>query len=248
MARHRKREEWTLLFKEINVPSTRGMFISEIEHTILSGELRPGDRLPTEREIAEQMNVPRSVVNAGLADLERKGFVEIVPRRGTMVTDYMRFGNLETLTAIRDFNGGYFDRRTFESIMDFRMLCEPHCASLAALNRRDENLCEMEEMCRKCETAETLREAVHYRYNFEKAVYYATNNSIYPLIYNSFEAVSQSFAETIFQAMGADRASLGMRELLEAIRAQDPERAAEIKAATDKTIIAVLRDNYVFKE
>ena len=237
-----------MLFKEINVPSTKGVFISEIENTILSGELKAGDKLPTEREIAGQMNVPRSVVNAGLSDLERKGFVQVVPRRGTVVTDYMRFGNLETLTAIRDFNGGYFDRRTFESIIDFRMLCEPHCAYLAALNRGEENLREMEEMCQRCEAAATIREAVHYRYGFEKAVYYATNNTIYPLIYNSFEAVSQSFAETIFNIMGASRTGIGMRELLEAIRAQDAERAREIKAETDRTIIAVLRSNYVFKE
>ena len=244
----RQQEETALLFREISVPSTKGMFIQEIENTILSGELKPGDKLPTEREIAEQMNVPRSVVNAGLSDLERKGFVEVVPRRGTAVTDYMRFGNLETLTAIRDFNGGYFDRRTFESIMDFRMLCEPHCAYLAALNRKDENLREMEELCEKSEAAQTIPEAVHYRYGFEKAVYYATNNTIYPLIYNSFEAISQSFAETIFNAMGADRTTIGMRELLEAIRAQDADRARDIKAQTDATIIGVLRDNYVFKK
>jgi len=243
-----KQGEYTLFFKEISVPSTKGMFISEIENTILSGELKAGDRLPTEREIAEQMNVPRSVVNAGLSDLERKGFVQVVPRRGTMVTDYMRFGNLETLTAIRDFNGGYFDRRTFESIMDFRMLCEPHCAYLAALNRREENLREMEELCERRAAAPNIREAVHIRYCFEKAMYYATNNSIYPLIYNSFEAVSQSFAETAFKAMGESQTGIGMSELLEAIRAQDAERAREIKADTDATIIGVLRENYVFQE
>ena len=237
-----------MLFKEINVPSPRAMFIQEIENTILSGELRPGERLPTEREIAEQMNVPRSVVNAGLSDLERRGFVQVVPRRGTVVTDYMRFGNLETLSAIRDFNGGYFDRRTFESIMEFRMLCEPRCAYLAALNRGDDNLREMEEFCQKRESADSLREAVHCRYGFEKAVYYATGNTIYPLIYNSFEAVSQSFAETIFRAMGESRTGIGMRELLEAIRARDPERASEIKRETDTAIIGVLRENYVFKE
>ena len=237
-----------MVFKEINVPSTKTMFINEVENTILSGALKAGDKLPTERELAEQMNVPRSVVNAGLSDLEHKGFVRVIPRRGTVVTDYMRFGNLETLSAIRDFNGGCFDRRTFESIMDFCMLCEPHCAYLAARNRGEENLREMEEMCRKREEAETLREAVHYRYCFEKAVYYATNNTIYPLIYNSFEAVGQSFAETVFKTMGANRTGIGMRELLEAIHARDAERARTIKAETDRTIAEVLRGSYVFRE
>lgn len=235
-----------MLFKEITVPSTKRMFIKEIEDTILSGELKAGDKLPTEREIALQMNVPRSVVNTGLADLERKGFVEVVSRRGTVVADYMRFGNLETLSAIMDFNGGFFDWRTFESIMDFRMLCEPHCAYLAALNRREENLAEMHTCLERLAQARGFREAIDCRYDFNKAIYYATGNTIYPLIYNSFKAVNQSFAEIIFTAMGDEQIGVGMQELFEAIRAGDAERARDIKAKTDAAVISVLRENYVF--
>ena len=237
-----------MLFNKITVPSTKAIFINEIENAILSGELKAGDRLPTERDISNQMNVPRSVVNSGLADLERIGFVQVVPRRGTVVTDYMRHGNIETLSAIMDFNGGNFDRQTFESIMDFRMLCEPHCACLAAHNRKEEDLVEMENYIRRQEMAKCIREAIGCRYSFNRAIYYATGNTIFPLLYNSFEAVDQSFAETIFNAMGIEKADIGMRELLAAIRAQDAERARAIRAETDETIIRVLRNHYIFKK
>lgn len=237
-----------MLFKKITVPSTKTMFINEIENTILSGELKAGDRLPTERDISDQMNVPRSVVNSGLTDLERMGFVQVVPRRGTVVTDYMHHGNIETLSAIMNFNGGYFDQRTFESIMDFRILCEPHCAYLAAHNRKEEDLVEMENCIHRQETAKCIREAIDCRHDFNKAIYYATGSTIYPLLYNSFEAVDHSFAETVFNAMGIKKADIGMRELLAAIRAQDVERACAIRAETDETIIRVLRNHNVFKK
>lgn len=236
-----------MLFKAIDIPSPKEAFIKEIQGMVLTGQLIAGDRLPTERELSIQMNIPRSVVNAGLADLERMGFVSVIPRRGTVICDYMRCGRLETLDAIMNFTRGRLDRRTFESIMDFRLLCEPYAARLAALNRTDEDLRDLEDLCKKTETSKDISEALEYRQKFNKAVYFATGNTLLPLIYNGFDVINQYFAEIIFDAMGSEMAGIGMRELFEAIRDQDAEKAYHCKFSTDETIINVLRDNY-FRE
>ena len=50
-------------FQEISAPSLRELFIQQLEGLILSGELCPGDRLPTERELADEMKISKTVVH-----------------------------------------------------------------------------------------------------------------------------------------------------------------------------------------
>ena len=63
-----------------NSLSVRQTFVREIERQILSEELKPGDRLPTSRELCTKMGVSLTIVNAGVAELANKGFVEVKPR------------------------------------------------------------------------------------------------------------------------------------------------------------------------
>jgi GntR family transcriptional repressor for pyruvate dehydrogenase complex len=60
---------------------------TQIEERILNGELRSGDRLPTERELAEQFQVSRTAVREAMKILAQKGLVDMRPGRGTIVID-----------------------------------------------------------------------------------------------------------------------------------------------------------------
>ncbi len=77
-------------FQKISTPSLKDLFVKELENKILSGELKVGDKLPSERELASSMQVSRAVVNAGIAELEQKGFLIIKPRIGTFVENFIR--------------------------------------------------------------------------------------------------------------------------------------------------------------
>src|SRR6266705_1177517 len=59
----------------------------QIEKLILSGELQSGDRLPTERELAEQFQASRTAVREAMKTLAQKGLVNMRPGRGTIVID-----------------------------------------------------------------------------------------------------------------------------------------------------------------
>lgn len=232
------------MFNEITITDPKAVFTRQVENKILSGELKLGERLPTEREMAQELNVPRSVVHAGIEILEREGFVRVVPRKGIFVEDYMYCGNLDTFAAITSFSGGALDQRNFESIIQFRLLCEPYAASLAAQNRTGTDLEAMEKLCERLESTTDLDDACDARNLFNRAVFRASGNTIFPLLYNGFEVVEDTFSHMIFSSMGIDQAKIGDRELLEAIRDGDAERARALKLRTDKTIISVLRDNY----
>ena len=71
-------------FPKLSAPSLKELFVQEMENMILSGKLAIGSKLPPERELAKAMQVSRAVVNAGLNEMEAKGFVEIRPRVGLL--------------------------------------------------------------------------------------------------------------------------------------------------------------------
>lgn len=55
-----------MAFKRITAPSIKELFLSQIEEMILSGELKPGDRLPTERELADTMGISKTIIHEGI--------------------------------------------------------------------------------------------------------------------------------------------------------------------------------------
>ena len=99
-------------FQKLNAPSLKELFISELENMIISGRLPIGTKLPSERELASSMQVSRAVVNSGIAELEKKGFVVVKPRIGTM----------DTLVSIMKYNGGSLSSDEIRSILEVRIL------------------------------------------------------------------------------------------------------------------------------
>ena len=86
-------------FERLYAPSLKDLFVQQLQGMILSGDLPLGTKLPPERELCQQMHVSRAVVNSGIAELARQGFLEVRPRQGAYVTDYRRNGNMDTLMA-----------------------------------------------------------------------------------------------------------------------------------------------------
>ena len=77
--------------------------------------------------------VSRAVVNSGITELARKGFLIIKPRVGTFVADYRRDGTMDTLMSIMNYNGGILREAEVRSILElriaFRLPCDPALAA-----------------------------------------------------------------------------------------------------------------------
>src|SRR5690349_2308499 len=63
------------------------LIAEQIEKRILDGELKSGDRLPTERDLAEQFHASRTAVREAMKILAQQGLIEMRPGRGTIVID-----------------------------------------------------------------------------------------------------------------------------------------------------------------
>jgi GntR family transcriptional repressor for pyruvate dehydrogenase complex len=102
------------------------------------GEVGPGDRLPPEREFAEQLGVARISLREAIKSLQIDGYVEVRrgPRGGTFVTELRR--PAEAWRARMREQAGEID-----AIIDFRTALETHVARLAAQRRTGADLLAM---------------------------------------------------------------------------------------------------------
>ena len=125
-------------FERLSAPTLKSLFVSQLQDKILSGEIPIGTALPSERELAAQMQVSRAVVNSGLAELAEEGFLEIQPRRRTFVSDYRRNGNISTLIALMEYHGGRLGRQEIRSILEIRRALEHMAAEQAILCATEE--------------------------------------------------------------------------------------------------------------
>ena len=165
-------------FAKLSSPSLKDLFVQQLQGMILSGQLPVGAQLPPERTLAEQMQVSRTVVNSGLAELSEQGFLEVRPRQGTCVADYRRRGNLSTLIAIMQYKGGVLGHDEIRSSLEVRRALE-HLAA-EALERLGEAL-------NQIAAASGAGEAAEAAFSFQHELALVSGNSIVPLIYSSFK-------------------------------------------------------------
>ena len=150
-------------FEKLVSPSLKDLFITHIEAMILSGELPVGQQLPPERQLAQSMGVSRAVVNSGVAELERRGFLEVRPRVGTFVTDYRRAGTLDTLKSIMTDNRGRLRNEEIRSILEIRDALDKLAAAGIIACASEEDIAAL------FRAAETIREAGDNRHAAEAA-------------------------------------------------------------------------------
>ena len=174
-------------FTKISAPSLRELFVQQLEHMILSGNLKIGEKLPPERELAQAMQVSRAVVNSGISDLERKGFLIIRPRVGTFVADYRKNGNIETLISIMNYNGGRLKDDEIRSILEVRVALDTLASRLCIERASAEDLDLLHEKVKLILSAETYDEAANAAFSFQHTLAILSGNSLIPLIFHSFK-------------------------------------------------------------
>lgn len=121
-------------FQPISVARLYRLIANQIKAKVESGAYPPGARLPSERELAEALNVSRPSVREALIALEIEGYVEVRVGTGVFVTGPgaaadAAGGPARALAA----NAGQLDVGAHD-VLEVRLLVEPRCAALAAKN------------------------------------------------------------------------------------------------------------------
>ncbi len=188
----------------ITAPSLKDLFIRQIEDRIISGNLEIGTQLPSERELAERMGVSRTVVNAGIAEMAGKGFLEIRSRVGIFVNDFRRFGKTGAILSIMTYNGGALRRAEIRSILEIRLALDRLSVENAIDKASDEAIASLGPYVEKIGEAATPGECARALYGFHHEFSVVSENTLLPLIYSSFSIPITSLWERYCRLYGVD--------------------------------------------
>jgi GntR family transcriptional regulator, transcriptional repressor for pyruvate dehydrogenase complex len=193
----------------------------QLEQVILK-KLRPGDKLPAERELASQLGVSRSSIRDAIRRLELMGLVEARQGAGTVVREV----SAETLAAPLATVITH-KRQMVSELLDFRKMLEPPLAARAAGRATTGEIAEMEDILRRQERK--LQEgglAVEEDTEFHYRIATASGNSV---VLKVLDVVMDMLRETrsrSLQTEGRPEKSLaGHRRILAAIKRHDSKGA-----------------------
>jgi len=193
----------------------------QLERIILK-KLHPGDKLPSERELAENLGVSRSSIRDAIRSLELLGLVEPRQGAGTVVREISADTLMNPLTNVL--------RHKMElvgELLDFRKMLEPPLAARAATHASDEELEEMEEILRRQETKLRGGElAIEEDSEFHYSIAMASGNSVVLKVLDVLMDLLRDTRERSLQLEGRPQKSLaGHRRVLAAIKRRDAEAA-----------------------
>jgi GntR family transcriptional regulator, transcriptional repressor for pyruvate dehydrogenase complex len=195
----------------------------QIERLILN-KLRPGDKLPSERELAETLKVSRSSIRDAIRSLELLGLVEPRQGAGTIVREVV------SESIVNSFTEALHHRRELVSeLLDFRRMLEPPLAARAATHASEDDISEMEEILqRQAEKQRQGESAVSEDTEFHYSIALASGNSVVLKVLDILMDLLRDTRERSLQVDGRPQKSLaGHGKILAAIKRHDAEAARD---------------------
>lgn len=218
------------LFNRVSAGRISGIIVEQIRLLMRQGQLKPGDRLPPERDLCERFGVSRVTVREALRMLESSGLVEIrVGARG---------GAFVTAPSGNRVGEGLTDLLTLSvisaaDVTEVRMVLEVGIVPLVCERATEEDLSDLDKICQRSE--EALRDGdytMDMSLEFHMRTAEATHNPAVSMLVQSFRGpILMSLQEAKIAAPEMGR--LGTREherFIEAVRRRDPEAASRIMA------------------
>jgi GntR family transcriptional repressor for pyruvate dehydrogenase complex len=197
--------------------------VEQIERRIVAGDLKVGDQLPAERELADQFAVSRTAVREAIKALREKGLVEIRLGRGTFVTRGATGAVRHSLGLLLKNENG------FVNLAEVREILEPEIAALAATRVTEENIAAMAEAVAIMETAlNNVDVFVEADLDFHLALAEATQNPIIPTLMDSIiDLLREQRKRTGNVEGGLARGQYHHKRILEAVIQRDPLAARQ---------------------
>jgi GntR family transcriptional regulator, transcriptional repressor for pyruvate dehydrogenase complex len=212
---------------------TAEIVVRHVRGLIERGELRPGDRLLPERELAVQLGVSRPSVRAGLRSLSAIGILQTRHGAGTFITDGPPTLGAEPLSFLAALHG--FTR---DEMFEARRALEVGVAGLAAERATDEQIATIaEEVTGMYASLDDPQAFLIHDIRFHRAVASASGN---PILASLVEMVSALFYEhrrkTAQNGRDLKESAQMHRVVYHAIRARDAKRARS--AMSDHLLLA----------
>lgn len=190
----------------------------------------PGERLPSERELAERFGVGRGVVREVLSVLEGLRYLERRPNSGIYLNVAPERISLETLTLFSGLNLTLSTEQLAQT-MEVRRIIEVQAVILAAQRRTDEDIANIGGIVARFDEAidNSIESVANLDYEFHMAMFRATHNLVLMQLVSPFYIMSESRRLLFFKDKERSRASNAQhKQIFSALADQDAERAKAV--------------------
>jgi GntR family negative regulator for fad regulon and positive regulator of fabA len=202
--------------------------------SILSGKYPPGNALPNERDLAEQMGVTRPTLRETLQRLSGEGWIKIQQGKPTLINDYWKNGGLRLLSTMAKYSK-FLPNGIATHLLQVRCALLPTIARLSV--EKSAHIL-LPYLTLAVNLDDKARSFVTYDWKLQLLMSEHSCNPIYTLIFNDFKSVFSTMAFHYFSLPKAREASRKYYfNLIDAI-AQGGQKAEEtVRHAMEESII-----------
>jgi DNA-binding FadR family transcriptional regulator len=212
--------------------------VAHFERLISTGELAPGTRLPSERELASSLNVSRTSLREAMHELEVKNMVARRPGRGTIVTAPSGQAN-DLYERISE------AERTLRDVAELRETIEPRFAELAARRITDSTLIALETVLETTRLPLPQEDSIKQDIAFHMLVAQASQNRLLVALGNlANEWTASTRALSHADAPSRRLSHEGHHRIYLCLRDRDPEAARQAMLQHLSEVADMTRSHY----
>ena len=212
------------MFKQIHTNKVYNQIINQIKESIRNGELKKGDRLPSERNMSEQLGVSRATVREAIRSLEIMGLVQCIQGEGNFIANSLENSLIEPISMMFMLNQGKINE-----INELRRALELESVKLASKKISNASIKKLEEMCSIIENSdnETERAEADKKLHYEIAK--ASDNILIINILNASSLLIENLIKDIRIKIlineNADIINFQHRSLVKSLKDKDTKSA-----------------------
>lgn len=223
-------EEDAIPFQTLErMPTLSDRVTQSVLDLITRAALKPGDRLPSERDLGERFGVSRTVVREALRSLAAKGVLDVRSGSGATVARVNVEQASETLRLYVQGSHGDVDGVTYEQVNDVREMIETRVARMAATAASEDDLARLAgihtEFCSRSDDPEA---SSRLDVAFHRAIAESVHNPLFLVMLDSIEPILLEIRRRVAGVPGRPRRAIDAHGLiLERLQARDREGAEQ---------------------
>lgn len=214
------------MFKQVgDRVSVKEMILDQIEKAILSKQLSPGDKLPSENELCQQFGASRTSVREALQSLAANGLISVEKGRGMFVNHITSDSVAAPLSKYLKMK---LDEFYMLDLVKARQIFEPAIAFEAAKNHTDEDIKILKKDILDLEDHNKgFKELAQLDMNFHQHLAKATQNVVVPLLLKPVQQLMPEVKSTVYANIeqAKESAIIWHEKILEAVKTSDPQLA-----------------------
>ncbi|GAA2789463.1 FadR/GntR family transcriptional regulator [Crossiella cryophila] len=198
--------------------------ILRVKEMIVSGELKPGDRLPREADLAERLGLSRNSLREAVKALSLVRVLDVRQGDGTYVSSLRADELLGALSFVLDLHRG---EESVLEVLEVRRVLEPACAAIAAVRIDDKDIAALRELCEETERSDSVERLVELDLEFHRRIAQAAGNAYLAQLLDTLAGptVRARIWRGIAQGGAVDRTVAEHRAIVDALAAHEPELA-----------------------